>query len=442
MAARSEELFKRAVKRIPGGVNSPVRAYGAIGETPRFIDRAEGCYIYDVDGSRYIDYIDSWGPMILGHNFPLIREAVIKACEKGLSFGCATEIEVEMAEFICGHIPHVEMIRMVNSGTEAVMSAIRAARGFTGRSRIIKFAGCYHGHSDALLVSAGSGVMTSGIPDSAGVPEGCTKDTMTAVYNDLDSVRKLFEQAPGKVAAVIVEPVAANMGVVLPEKGFLEGLRELCDQNGALLIFDEVITGFRLAFGGAAEYFHVTPDMVTYGKIIGAGMPVGAYGGRKEIMEMVSPSGPVYQAGTLSGNPVAMAAGLTQLKYLHSHPEIYDDLEKKGKKLYGGMGEILKKTGKDYQINHISSLGSLFFTGQKVKDYTSAKTADTNAFAKYFLGMLGSGIHLAPSQFEAMFLSAAHTDQVIEETLDAVEKYFREENKAFRQDELKGHADE
>lgn len=439
---RSEELFARASKRIPGGVNSPVRAYGAIGEAPRFIDHADGCYIYDADGKRYIDYIDSWGPMILGHNFPEIREAVIRACGKGLSFGCATEIEVEMAEFICERIPHVEMIRMVNSGTEAVMSAIRAARGFTGRSKIIKFAGCYHGHSDALLVSAGSGVMTSGIPDSAGVPEGCTKDTMTAVYNDLDSVRKLFEQAPGKVAAVIVEPVAANMGVVLPEKGFLEGLRELCDQNGALLIFDEVITGFRLAFGGAAEYFHVTPDMVTYGKIIGAGMPVGAYGGRKEIMEMVSPSGPVYQAGTLSGNPVAMAAGLTQLKYLHSHPEIYDDLEKKGKKLYGGMEEILKKTGKDYQINHISSLGSLFFTGQKVKDYTSAKTADTNAFAKYFLGMLGSGIHLAPSQFEAMFLSAAHTDQVIEETLDAVEKYFREENKAFRQDELKGHADE
>lgn len=428
MGAKSEALFERAVKRIPGGVNSPVRAYGAIGETPRFIERADGCYIYDVDGNRYIDYIDSWGPMILGHNFPLIREAVIKACEKGLSFGCATEIEVEMAEFICEHIPHVEMIRMVNSGTEAVMSAIRAARGFTGRSKTIKFAGCYHGHSDALLVSAGSGVMTSGIPDSAGVPEGCTKDTMTAVYNDLDSVRKLFEQAPGKVAAVIVEPVAANMGVVLPEKGFLEGLRELCDQNGALLIFDEVITGFRLAFGGAAEYFHVTPDMVTYGKIIGAGMPVGAYGGRKEIMEMVSPSGPVYQAGTLSGNPVAMAAGLTQLKYLHSHPEIYDDLEKKGKKLYGGMEEILKKTGKDYQINHISSLGSLFFTGQKVKDYTSAKTADTNAFAKYFLGMLGSGIHLAPSQFEAMFLSAAHTDQVIEETLDAAETYFNDRN--------------
>lgn len=428
MAARSEELFKRAVKRIPGGVNSPVRAYGAIGETPRFIERADGCYIYDVDGNRYIDYIDSWGPMILGHNFPLIREAVIKACEKGLSFGCATEIEVEMAEFICEHIPHVEMIRMVNSGTEAVMSAVRAARGFTGRSRIIKFAGCYHGHSDALLVSAGSGVMTSGIPDSAGVPEGCTKDTMTAVYNDLDSVKKLFEEAAGKVAAVIVEPVAANMGVVLPEKGFLEGLRKLCDQYGSLLIFDEVITGFRLAFGGAAEYFHVAPDMVTYGKIIGAGMPVGAYGGRKEIMEMVSPSGPVYQAGTLSGNPVAMAAGLTQLKYLYSHPEIYAGLEQKGDKLYGGLEEILKKTGKDYQINHISSLGSLFFTGQKVKDYTSAKTSDTGAFAEYFLGMLGRGIHLAPSQFEAMFLSAAHTDQAIGETLDAAEKYFKDRN--------------
>ena len=428
MGAKSEALFERAVKGIPGGVNSPVRAYGAIGETPRFIERADGCYIYDVDGNRYIDYIDSWGPMILGHNFPLIREAVIKACEKGLSFGCATEIEVEMAEFICEHIPHVEMIRMVNSGTEAVMSAVRAARGFTGRSRIIKFAGCYHGHSDALLVSAGSGVMTSGIPDSAGVPEGCTKDTMTAVYNDLDSVKKLFEEAAGKVAAVIVEPVAANMGVVLPEKGFLEGLRKLCDQYGSLLIFDEVITGFRLAFGGAAEYFHVAPDMVTYGKIIGAGMPVGAYGGRKEIMEMVSPSGPVYQAGTLSGNPVAMAAGLTQLKYLYSHPEIYAGLEQKGDKLYGGLEEILKKTGKDYQINHISSLGSLFFTGQKVKDYTSAKTSDTGAFAEYFLGMLGRGIHLAPSQFEAMFLSAAHTDQAIGETLDAAETYFKDRN--------------
>ena len=300
---RSEELFERAVERIPGGVNSPVRAYGAIGMAPRFIERADGCYIYDVDGNKYIDYIDSWGPMILGHNFPAVRESVLKACENGLSFGCATEIEVEMAEFICEHIPHVEMVRMVNSGTEAVMSAIRAARGFTGRDKIIKFAGCYHGHSDALLVSAGSGVMTSGVPDSAGVPKGCTQDTMTAVYNDLDSVRALLEEAPDQVAAVIVEAVGANMGVVPPKKGFLEGLRTLCDQYGTLLIFDEVITGFRLAFGGAAEYFGVRPDMVTYGKIIGAGMPVGAYGGRKEIMEMVSPAGPGLPGRYLKWKP-------------------------------------------------------------------------------------------------------------------------------------------
>ena len=265
----SEELFDRAVKVIPGGVNSPVRAYGAIGIAPRFIDRADGCHIYDVDGKEYVDYIDSWGPMILGHNFPEVKESVLKACEKGLSFGCATAIEVEMAEFICDHIPHVDMVRMVNSGTEAVMSAVRVARGFTGKNKIIKFAGCYHGHSDAMLVSAGSGVMTSGVPDSAGVPKGCTEDTMTAVYNDLDSVRALMEQADGQTAAVIVEAVGANMGVVPPKKGFLEGLRKLCDEYGALLIFDEVITGFRLAFGGAAEYFGVTPDLVTYGKIIG-----------------------------------------------------------------------------------------------------------------------------------------------------------------------------
>ena len=417
---KSESLFARAVKRIPGGVNSPVRAYGAIGEAPRFIERADGCYIYDVDGNKYIDYIDSWGPMILGHNFPAVRESVLKACEKGLSFGCATEIEVEMAEFICERIPHVEMVRMVNSGTEAVMSAIRTARGFTGRDKIIKFAGCYHGHSDALLVSAGSGVMTSGVPDSAGVPKGCTRDTMTAVYNDLDSVRALLEEAPEQVAAVIVEPVGANMGVVPPKKGFLEGLRTLCDQYGALLIFDEVITGFRLAFGGAAEYFGVRPDMVTYGKIIGAGMPVGAYGGRKEIMEMVSPAGPVYQAGTLSGNPIAMAAGLTQLKYLYEHQEIYKDLEVKGQKLYGGIEEILKETNSPYQINHVSSLGSIFFTDQKVVDYASAKTSDTAEFARYFRYMLANGVYLGPSQFEAMFLSTAHTDEVIDETLEAM----------------------
>ena len=420
----SEELFDRAVKVITGGVNSPVRAYGAIGIAPRFIDRADGCHIYDVDGKEYVDYIDSWGPMILGHNFPEVKESVLKACEKGLSFGCATAIEVEMAEFICDHIPHVDMVRMVNSGTEAVMSAVRVARGFTGKNKIIKFAGCYHGHSDAMLVSAGSGVMTSGVPDSAGVPKGCTEDTMTAVYNDLDSVRALMEQADGQTAAVIVEAVGANMGVVPPKKGFLEGLRKLCDEYGALLIFDEVITGFRLAFGGAAEYFGVTPDLVTYGKIIGAGMPVGAYGGRREIMELVSPVGKVYQAGTLSGNPIAMAAGLTQLKYLYEHQEIYKDLEEKGKRLYGGMEKILAEKNLPYHINHVSSLGSLFFTEQEVVDYTSAKSSDTKAFSEYFKGMLAQGIHMAPSQFEAMFLSVAHTDEIIDQTLEAVRNYF------------------
>ena len=420
----SEELFDRAVKVIPGGVNSPVRAYGAIGIAPRFIDRADGCHIYDVDGKEYVDYIDSWGPMILGHNFPEVKESVLKACEKGLSFGCATAIEVEMAEFICDHIPHVDMVRMVNSGTEAVMSAVRVARGFTGKNKIIKFAGCYHGHSDAMLVSAGSGVMTSGVPDSAGVPKGCTEDTMTAVYNDLDSVRALMEQADGQTAAVIVEAVGANMGVVPPKKGFLEGLRKLCDEYGALLIFDEVITGFRLAFGGAAEYFGVTPDLVTYGKIIGAGMPVGAYGGRREIMELVSPVGKVYQAGTLSGNPIAMAAGLTQLKYLYEHQEIYKDLEEKGKRLYGGMEKILAEKNLPYHINHVSSLGSLFFTEQEVVDYTSAKSSDTKAFSEYFKGMLAQGIHMAPSQFEAMFLSVAHTDEIIDQTLEALRNYF------------------
>ena len=420
----SEELFDRAVKVIPGGVNSPVRAYGAIGIAPRFIDRADGCHIYDVDGKEYVDYIDSWGPMILGHNFPEVKESVLKACEKGLSFGCATAIEVEMAEFICDHIPHVDMVRMVNSGTEAVMSAVRVARGFTGKNKIIKFAGCYHGHSDAMLVSAGSGVMTSGVPDSAGVPKGCTEDTMTAVYNDLDSVRALMEQADGQTAAVIVEAVGANMGVVPPKKGFLEGLRKLCDEYGALLIFDEVITGFRLAFGGAAEYFGVTPDLVTYGKIIGAGMPVGAYGGRREIMELVSPVGKVYQAGTLSGNPIAMAAGLTQLKYLYEHQEIYKDLEEKGKRLYGGMKNILAEKNLPYHINHVSSLGSLFFTEQEVVDYISAKSSDTKAFSEYFKGMLAQGIHMAPSQFEAMFLSVAHTDEIIDQTLEAVRNYF------------------
>ena len=418
--SRSEELFAKAVNLIPGGVNSPVRAFGSVGETPRFIDSADGAYMTDVDGNRYLDFISSWGPMILGQNHPAIKESVIKACEKGLSFGAATEKEVEMAELICSIVPSVEMVRMVNSGTEAVMSAVRAARGYTGRDKLVKFMGCYHGHSDSLLVQAGSGVMTAGIPDSAGVPKGCTQDTMTATYNDAASVEALLKQEEGNVAAVIVEAVGANMGVVPPKPGFLKRLRELCDEHNCLLIFDEVITGFRLAFGGAAEYFGIRPDLVTYGKIIGAGMPVGAYGGRKEIMELISPCGPVYQAGTLSGNPVAMAAGFTQLKYLYEHQEIYKELKTKGEKLYGGLKKIVEEKGLPYQVNYDSSLASIFFTDQEVKDYVSAKTSDLDLFAKYFKGMLKRGIHLAPSQFEAMFLSTAHTDEVIDETLEAM----------------------
>ena len=421
---RSEELFERAVKRIPGGVNSPVRAYGAIGETPRFIQGAVGSKIFDVDGNSYTDYIGPWGPMILGHNHPAIREAVIKASENGLSFGCATAKEVEMAEFICERIPHVEMIRMVNSGTEAVMSAIRVARGFTGKDKIIKFAGCYHGHTDAMLVSAGSGVMTSGVPDSAGVPKGCTQDTMIAVYNDLESVEELLTESKDQVAAVIVEPVGANMGVVPPADGFLQGLRTLCDAHGALLIFDEVITGFRLKFDGAAGFYGVTPDLVTYGKIIGAGMPVGAYGGRKEIMEKVSPAGPVYQAGTLSGNPIAMAAGLAQLKILYEDPEIYTRLYQKGEMMFEGIRRIFLENNIPYQVNSVASLGCIFFTENKVTDYASAKTSDTDAFAKYFKYMLNHGVHLAPSQFEAMFLSDAHTNDDIEAALKLIKDYF------------------
>ena len=421
---RSEELFKRAVECIPGGVNSPVRAYRAVDETPRFIAKADGCKIYDADGNEYTDYICSWGPMILGHNHPAIREAVMKASENGLSYGAATEREVEMAEFICENIPHVDMVRMVNSGTEAVMSAIRVARGFTGKDKIIKFAGCYHGHSDAMLVSAGSGVMTSGVPDSAGVPANCTADTMLAVYNNLESVERLLTESKDGVAAVIVEAVGANMGVVPPAEGFLEGLRELCDDHGALLIFDEVITGFRLQFEGAAGYYGVTPDLVTYGKIIGAGMPVGAYGGRKEIMEKVAPVGPVYQAGTLSGNPIAMAAGLTQLKILKAHPEIYDRIHKKGDMLFDGVRRIFEDNGIKYHVNHVCSIGSIFFNENPVIDYTSSKASDTKAFAEYFKFMLNHGIHIAPSQFESVFVSDAHTEKEIGEFLDLIREYF------------------
>ena len=420
----SNSLFERAKKVIPGGVNSPVRAFGSVGMSPPFIARASGDRIWDEDGREYIDYVCSWGPMILGHAHPAVLQSVAEAASDGLSFGAATRREVEMAELICGIVPEMEMIRMVNSGTEAVMSAIRAARGFTGRDKIIKFSGCYHGHTDAMLVQAGSGIMTQGIPGSAGVPVGCTADTLTAGYNDLESVKALFDANPGEIAAVIIEPVGANMGVVLPKVGFLAGLRNLCDQEGALLIFDEVITGFRLSLGGAQEYFGIHPDLTTFGKIIGGGMPVGAYGGRREIMSGIAPVGPVYQAGTLSGNPVAMAAGLAQLRLLKENDQLYQRLNRSGDRFFGEMDQILTKAGIPHRLNHIGSLGCIFFNdGSPVEDYESAQRSDTSRFTHFFRAMLQKGIYLAPSQFEAMFLSSAHTETDLEQTLDAVREY-------------------
>ena len=421
---RSEQLFEEAVRLIPGGVNSPVRAFAAVGTHPRFIRRADRQFVYDVDDTRYLDFVGSWGPMMMGHNHPVVKEAVLAAVEDGLSFGAATEREVEMARFICGNIPSVEMVRMVNSGTEAVMSAVRAARGFTGRDKIIKFEGCYHGHSDAMLVKAGSGVMTAGVPSSAGVPGGCARDTLAARYNDLASVERLFEENPGQIAAVILEPVAANMGLVLPKEGFLQSLRALCDREKALLIFDEVITGFRLGFGGAQEWFGVTPDLTTFGKIIGAGMPVGAYGGRRDVMEVVSPCGPVYQAGTLSGNPVAMAAGLAQLRHLKDHPEIYRQAGEMCARLTDGLAQIIREAGEPAVVNRIGSLGGVFFTSTPVTDYDTAKTSDTQRFGQYFRAMLSAGCYFAPSQFEVIFLSGVHTAEDIDYTLDAARRFF------------------
>lgn len=422
---RSEELFERAVKVIPGGVNSPVRAFRSVGGTPRFIASAQGAHITDEDGETYLDFIGSWGPMILGHNQKEVRDRVVEACMDGLSFGAPTQREVIMAELICEMVPGMEMVRMVNSGTEAVMSALRAARGFTGRNKIVKFAGCYHGHSDSILIKAGSGVMEGGVPDSSGVTKGCTEDTLSAVYNDLGSVQAIFDQYPDQVAAVIVEPVAANMGVVPPAEGFLKGLREMCSRYGALLIFDEVITGFRLAAGGAQEYFGIQADLVTFGKIIGGGMPVGAYGGRKEIMSVVSPLGPVYQAGTLSGNPIAMAAGIAQLSILKKNPEIYKKLNEMGEYLFGNIETILKESGAPCTINHVGSLGSIFFTPEPVVNYETAQKADTAEFGRYFHYMLDHHVHLGPSQFEAMFVSAAHTKEDIDQTLELIREYFR-----------------
>lgn len=422
---RSEALFERAKKVLPGGVNSPVRAYRAVGLTPRFITRADGAYIWDEDGNKYIDYVCSWGPMILGHNHPIIREAVERAVKDGLSFGASTRREVEIAELMVQMVPNIEMVRMVNSGTEAVMSALRLARGATGRDKLMKFEGCYHGHSDSMLVKAGSSaVAEEGRPSSAGVPADVAKDTLTARYNDLDSVRELFARYPGQIACVIVEPVAANMGVVGPQPGFLEGLRAICDKEGALLLFDEVITGFRLARGGAQEFFGVRADLVTFGKIIGGGMPVGAYCGSRALMEQVAPCGPVYQAGTLSGNPVAMAAGLAQLTYLNEHPEVYETIAKKADRLADGMRQAAERAGAGVRINQVGSLVAPFFTPDRVESFTDATKSDLNKYAAYFEKMLARGVYLAPAQFEAMFVSAAHSEEDLEHTIRAVGEVF------------------
>ena len=422
MDTRSRELFEAAKRHIPGGVNSPVRAFGSVGRTPRFIASAHGSRIVDVDGNEMIDYVCSWGPGILGHAHPRVIEKVREACGYGLTYGAPTEQEVQMAGVLAELIPSMEVSRLVSSGTEAVMSAIRAARGYTKRDKIVKFKGCYHGHSDGLLVKAGSAALTTSVPDSAGVPADYTKNTLVAQYNDPASVEELFQANPEEIAAVVVEPVAANMGVVPPAPGFLEFLREITKQNGALLIFDEVITGFRLALGGAQEYFHVTPDLTTLGKIVGGGMPIGVYGGKHEIMEMVSPLGPVYQAGTLSGNPIATAAGLETLRILREDPGIYQRLEEKAQRIAETVREA---AGEAVCVNRIGSLLSIFFTPEQVTDHESAVSSDTARYAEYFGYLLDHGIYTAPSQFEAMFVSDAHTGEDIETTCRVIRDCLR-----------------
>ncbi|WP_114751836.1 glutamate-1-semialdehyde 2,1-aminomutase [Pleomorphovibrio marinus] len=422
----SKNLFSQAKQFIPGGVNSPVRAFKAVGGDPLFIKSANGAYLYDEDDNAYIELINSWGPMILGHNHPDVREAVVKAIAGGTSFGAPTAREVEIAELICSMVPSIEKVRMVNSGTEATMSAIRVARGYTGRDKFIKFEGNYHGHGDSFLIAAGSGAMTMGTPNSPGVTTGTAMDTLLAPYNDLSAVKSLVEANKDEIAAIILEPVAGNMGCVLPAPGFLEGLRGLCDEEGIVLIFDEVMTGFRLSAGGAQELLGVKPDMTTLGKIIGGGMPVGAYGGRKEIMEYVSPDGPVYQAGTLSGNPMAMAAGFAMLKQLSEHPEVYSKLETTGGKLVEGIKDSLKKLNLSFTVNHLGSMYSLFFTDLKVKDLTTAQSCDTALFGKYFQAMLHRGVYLAPSQFESLFLSTALEEKEIAHVIEANEDSLKE----------------
>ena len=423
---RSSALFAQAKQVIPGGVNSPVRAFKAVGGTPIFIQEAKGSYLFDEDGNQYIDFISSWGPLILGHGYKPVVQAVQDQAEKGTSYGIPTELETKIAELALSMVPNIDKIRFVNSGTEACMSAIRLARGFTGREKIIKFSGCYHGHSDAFLIQAGSGAVTFGSPNSPGVTQGTAKDTLLAVYNNVDSVTQLFKANPGEIAAIIIEPVAGNMGCIPPEPGFLESLRYLCDQNGALLIFDEVMTGFRLAAGGAQEVLGVNADLVTYGKVIGGGLPVGAFAARDEIMDVLAPEGPVYQAGTLSGNPLAMAAGLAMLTALHDQPEVFDRLTEKTAYLHQGMESILAKSRIGYQINRFGSMVSLHFTDTPVKDFASAVKGDNQTFKKYFHGMLKRGVYLPPSAFESYFLNDAISYKDLDTTLESFSETLKE----------------
>ncbi|MFH1002910.1 MAG: glutamate-1-semialdehyde 2,1-aminomutase [Chloroflexota bacterium] len=416
---QSKILFEEAQKYLPGGVDSPVRAFRAVGGTPPFIARGQGARLYDVDGNDYIDYVGSWGPLILGHAYPPVVAALKAAIDQGTSFGATTEREITLAKMITGAIPSMEMVRFVNSGTEATMTALRLARAFTGRDRIIKFAGGYHGHSDGLLAKGGSGLATLGIPDSPGVPSGYTQNTLIATYNDAGAVEQLFRQYPGEIAAVIVEPVAANMGVVPPQPDFLPGLRRLTRENGALLIFDEVITGFRVAYGGAQSVFGIPPDLTCLGKIIGGGLPVGAYGGRRDIMQMMAPAGPVYQAGTLSGNPLVMTAGIETLKVL-AQPDSYARLEARAARLEEGIVRAAAGAGIPGHVSRVASLLTLFFTGDKVLDYDSARQSDTARFARFFQGLLAAGVYWPPSQFEAAFVSLAHSDRDIQLTVSAV----------------------
>lgn len=417
---KSITAFQEAQKHIPGGVNSPVRSFGSVGGNPPFIAKASGSKVTDIDGNEYIDYVGSWGPMILGHAHPAVMKAIQETAALGTSFGAPTELETEMAQLIKRLVPSIDKVRMVNSGTEATMSALRLARGYTGRNLVVKFEGCYHGHNDSFLIQAGSGALTFGTPNTPGVTEGTARDTLSAQFNDLASVEQLFDKHKNQIAAVILEPITGNMGVIVPEREFIEGLRKLCDQNNTVLIFDEVMTGFRLGKGGAQELLGITPDLTTFGKIIGGGLPVGAYGGKREIMDMLAPKGPVYQAGTLSGNPLAMAAGITTLRLLDETPDFYENLEKSSALLEEGLQNNLKELQFDGVINRVGSMFTLFFTKENsVNSFADVKKCDTTLFAEYFRLSLESGIYLAPSQYEAGFVSAAHTNEDIEKTVEA-----------------------